>query len=376
MRPSARSAPPEPTHPLPFIGGALTVVVIVAFIAFIARPSSAAPASPAATNGWQTAQGIGGAILQVAFSHQSPKVGYASVFVDKSPIAVYRTSDEGAHWGQTASLTTPLLDLLAVNPTNPRDLALLPSTLPGGGTYTIQRSLDSGKSWAAQSATLADSGTVAALGWANDALLVGLTRDAATDGGSHLLAFPAKGTPTTLDSGGNFGGIRIDQIRYVHGAGASLTVVGVAAGSTDNAIALAGARSADHGATWAGFSFTQGSDNLLPLGAAPDGQTILSVGNKRNTVYLSRDAGRTWHAEHAHGTAPFDLTAARPLVTDDGAYFLKLTADLKPGQYSLQYTGRGRYNGDRDLIALSDDGAGRLHRLWAVTNNTLVWLGA
>ena len=227
-----------------------------------------------------------------------------------------------------------------------------------------------------RAAPLADAASVAAIGWANDALLVGFSRDAAADGGSHLLAFPAHSAATALDNAGHFGTLRIDQIRYLHGAGAGITVVGVTQGSTADATALAGARTGDHGATWAPFAFTQGNEALLPLGATHDGQTVLSVGSRRHTVYLSRDAGRTWHAEHVRDASVFDLTAARPLIAEDGAYFLKLTADLEPGQYSLQNGIRGRYTGTKDLSALSYDGAGHLHRLWAVDGDALVWQAA
>ncbi len=379
-----RSSPPlprtEPSHPLPFLGGALSVLVIVVIVALFNQggrtASPAVQSADAAAAGWQTAQGISGAILQVAFARSAPAWGYASVFVDKATIAVYRTTDEGTHWGRVATLTTPLLDVLAVNPANPRELALLPSTVPAAGSYALLRSQDGGQHWATTTTTRADAASVATIGWANDALLVGFSRDVAADGGSHLVAFTAQGGATALDTAGRLGTIRIDQMRYLHGSGAEITVVGVTAGSTADAIALAGARSTDHGATWAPYTFAQGKESLLPLGATQDGQTVLGIGGRRQTVYLSRDAGRTWHAEHTHTTTTFDLTASWPLITDDGAYFLKLTADLDAGQYSLQNGIRGRYTGTKDLVALSTTNAGRLHRLWAIDGATLAWQSA
>ncbi|MBA3825231.1 MAG: hypothetical protein H0X24_15200 [Ktedonobacterales bacterium] len=378
MRSSPRSSRSDPSHPLPFIGGALSVLVVVALVALFnghAAPSGAQAAGAKAA-GWQTAQGISGAILQVAFAPSPPTRGYASVFLDKSSIAVYRTTDEGVHWGQVATLTTPLLDVLALNPANPQDLALLPSALPAAGTYTLQRSRDGGKTWVAASVTLADAASVAAIGWAKDALLVAFSRDDATDGGSHLVAFAAQGGATVLDNAGRLGTIRIDQIRYLHGDGTTITVVGVTQGSTADATAVAGARTSTNGATWVPYAFTQGNESLLPLGATRDGQTVLSIGSRRHTVYLSRNAGQSWHAEHVRNASAFDLTAARPLIAADGAYFLKLTSDLEPGQYSLQSGIRGRYTGTKDLSALSYDGAGHLHRLWATDGDALMWQDA
>ena len=86
MRSSPTTAPSTPSHPLPFIGGALTVLVIVALVALFNGRDPAAAAPSAAVNaatGWQTAQGISGAILQVAFAQSPATRGYASVFIDK-----------------------------------------------------------------------------------------------------------------------------------------------------------------------------------------------------------------------------------------------------------------------------------------------------
>jgi photosystem II stability/assembly factor-like uncharacterized protein len=368
-----------------FLGVALSVLV-VGFAAIVAFQSlhfnnvaTGAPTKPSGPNpyptevnyveAWHTAQGLPKNVMKLVFSRNSPAVGYASVFVNKTTQALYKTTDEGLSWHAMSNVTSLVGDIVATSPTDMQDVIQANAYAPSAGTYSIQRSYDGGQTWQTQTTTLPSSATVMRTGWSGSTFIVSFSLDRQPTGDSALVAFPAKQPSFHLDSNGKIDGISMMWIQVLAGQGGSLQVWGLTNGSAKT---LSGLFTPDMGKTWTALSYSATGKAVFPIATTDDGDTLLAANADRSQLFVSQNGGKSWTAYPSLGSAHVQLDHTI-LVGPDGQPFIHVDSDRDSGTHAVN-AGQWQKVTGHDIIAISTDATNHTNRLWAYdSTGEIVW---
>jgi photosystem II stability/assembly factor-like uncharacterized protein len=376
MRATKHTTPLRRSVAHPIISFGLITLAIICLIIIVLVQNSTPTASAKGASLWQRAQGVNGNFLSVAFAKSDLSIGYASIILSKQAVDIYATGDEGTHWKKVATINAPMLDLLSIDPLNAHDLVVLSSYAPASGTYSIYRSMNGGTTWQRQTAPLQTAATVSQIGWSGNEALIGFARDTWPAAGSAIVTFSPGHDGIHLDQDGALSTTKIDTIQYLHGDGNTITITGMSHPDQHGATSLISLRSTNHGSTWSDFTYEQGGRTIAPLAASATGETVIGVTPERDQIYLSHDAGASWELQHDYTGHAIDLASNAPVVGTDGTYFVKLIGDISPGLYSLQNSHASTYRDTHDVITLSYDSGGHVHRLWAYESGQLIWRAA
>ncbi|HEX9067203.1 MAG TPA: hypothetical protein VF807_00430 [Ktedonobacterales bacterium] len=319
---------------------------------------------------WTQAQGLPKQTMSLTFSTKVPGVGFATAFVDKATRALYATTDGGTTWSHVTDTQAPVAEVLVVDPTNAQDLVMLSTQSPAPGAYTLQRSTDGGHTWQPQATTLPSSATVSQWGWADDTFLVSFQLDRVPTGDSALVAFPASGASLHLDVDGKINGVSIPFVQLLTSFHHRLQVWGTDDAQTPHVIGLA---TANLGKTWQTLSVTAGGKAIAPVATTADGASLVALTTDQTQAALSHDGGLTWQLQKSLGSGAFHADR-QAFVTGAGQPLLHVASGTAPGMYGLRNGDWARVTA-RDVIAVSTDANGNLHRLWSYDTSGLVtWM--
>lgn len=320
------------------------------------------------TETWTPAQGLPAQVMRLAFSSADTERGYAAVFVDKQNQALYVTADGGANWHQSGTVQSPVADIVSTDPRDAQDVVMVSVYAPVPGTYTFQRSLDGGHTWAPQSTDLPTTGTVTQVGWSDSNFLVGFELDGQLHGSSALVAFP-KGQPSThLDVNGKIDGKAIAHLRLLTGHGNKIKVWGDDGSAAHN---ITGIATKDFGQNWTSLPSSVPGTHAVPAAASDDGSTLLAASTDGQQIAVSSDGGDTWVPQpaftgaHQANQAVFVTAKSKHVAFtgNDGTYIL--------------HNGAWSKVTSKQAVNLSDGGSQHSARLWAYDDHGLVmWLNA
>ena len=322
---------------------------------------------PATTEKWTVAQGLPTNVIRLAFSAADATRGYASVFVTKQEQHIYMTTDRGNTWRQVGVIQGPVSDILTTDPQDPQDVVSLSVYAPVPGTYTLQRSLDGGKSWTTQATTLPTTGEVSQTGWSGSTFLAGFQLDGQLQGSSALVAFPKSQASLHLDVNGKINGLAIAHLTLLTGRQGKIAVWGDDSSSSTKVF---GVGTSDQGKSWAPLPTTIHGKNAIPLAAFDDGGAIVAQSTDASAAFISTDGGVTWATQPTF-TGQGAWTANHTLfVTSRGKTLVVVESD---GAYVLS---KGAWNRatSKPVIAASDGGSLHAARLWAMdAQGHVIW---
>lgn len=331
------------------------------------KPTGTEVVNASTTEQWTVAQGLPTQVMRLAFSVSDPTQGYASAFVNKQEQHIYHTTDRGATWSQVGVIQGPVSDVLSTDPLDPNDVVSLTVYAPVPGTYTIQRSLDGGKTWTNQTTTLPTTGEVSQTGWSDSTFLVGLALDNQWQGSSAVVAFPKNQASVHLDVNGKINGMAIAHLTVLTGRQGKVEVWGDDGSASGHAFAAA---TNDLGKSWSALPTTMQGKKGVALAAFDDGSAIIAASADNTQLTVSTDDGATWTTlPRFTGQGALDVNHGL-FVTSHGKTFV---VEENDGTYVLA-NGAWKKATSKLVIAASDGGAQHSARLWATdAQGFIVW---
>jgi hypothetical protein len=371
-------------------GVSIGVILIIAAVLFgfyiFKQPShnstgSAAQAQPTKPTGtvfvnapttekWTVAQGLPTQVMHLAFSASDTTQGYASAFVNKQEQHIYHTTDRGNSWSQVGVIQGPVSDVLSTDPLDPQDVISLSVYAPVPGTYTIQRSLDGGKTWTNQTTDLPTTGEVSQTGWSDSTFFVGFGLDNQLQGTSAVVAFPKNQAAVHLDVNGKINGTSIAHLTVLTGRQGKVEVWGDDGSASGNVFAVA---TNDLGKSWSALPTTMRGKKGVALAASDDGSAIIAASADNTQLAASTDDGATWT------TLP-SFTGQGALEVNHGLFVTShgktIVVEENDGAYVLA-NGSWKKATSKSVSVASDGGSQHSARLWATdAQGYIVWYDA
>ena len=334
------------------------------------KPTGTGVVNVSTTETWTVAQGLPTQVMRLAFSASDTTQGYASAFVNKQEQHIYHTTDRGATWSQVGVIQGPVSDVLSTDPLDPQDVVSLSVYAPTPGTYTIQRSLDGGKTWTNQTTALPTTGEVSQTGWSDSTFLVGFGLDNQSPGASAVVAFPKNQASLHLDVNGKINGASIAHLTVLTGRHGKVEVWGDDGSALGNVFAAA---TNDLGQSWSALPTTMQGKKGVALAAFDDGRVIIAASADNTQLTVSSDDGATWTTLPSFtGQGALEVNHGL-FVTSHGQTFV---VEENDGAYVLA-NGSWKKATSKSVSAASDGGSQHSARLWATdAQGHIVWYDA